>query len=174
MKRNRPDKDGSAKSVIQKLKKIIFSTQSVCALCGRPVNFDKVFPDPSSPTVDHIIPISKGGDPASLENLQLAHLQCNRIKSSKLVDPKLRELVSNRDLPLSCDWANMFNSDSALQGRGFLAPSPLPKLLGYWEILARIPGRGIPQNMSRALASIAFVCTNAVFVHQGKSPETPF
>ena len=113
MKRNRPDKDGSAKSVIQKLKKIVFSTQTVCALCGRPVNFDKVFPDPWSPTVDHIIPISKGGDPASLENLQLAHLQCNRMKSSKLVELKLREtLISNRDLPLSCDWVNMFNSDS--------------------------------------------------------------
>ena len=113
MKRNRPDKDGFAKSAIQRAKKIIYSSQSVCGICGRPVNFDKLFPDPWSPTVDHIIPISKGGDPSSLENLQLAHLQCNRRKSSKLVDPKLREtLVSNRDLPLSCDWVNMFNSDS--------------------------------------------------------------
>ena len=111
MARYRPDKDGKAKSTFEKAKKIIFASQSVCAICGRPVDFDRRFPDPYSPTVDHIIPISKGGDPASLENLQLAHLQCNRIKSSKTVELRIKEKhVSNRDLPLSCDWTNLFNS----------------------------------------------------------------
>ncbi len=111
MARYRPDKDGKAKSTFEKAKKIIFASQSVCAICGRPVDFDRRFPDPYSPTVDHIIPISKGGDPASLENLQLAHLQCNRIKSSKTVELRVKEKkVSNRDLPLSCDWTNLFNS----------------------------------------------------------------
>lgn len=110
--RNRPDKDGKAKSSVLKAKKIIYATQSVCAICGRPVDFYKVFPDPWSPTVDHIIPISKGGDPSSLENLQLAHLQCNRIKASKIADVRLKEKhVSNRDLPLSYDYFNLFNND---------------------------------------------------------------
>jgi 5-methylcytosine-specific restriction endonuclease McrA len=94
-----------AKEAYKKAKKIIFSSQSVCGICGRPVNFDKKFPDPWSATIDHIIPLVKGGDPAQLENMQLAHLQCNRIKSSKLLEPQLKEKnVSNRDLPLSCDW----------------------------------------------------------------------
>lgn len=104
--RNRPDKDGKAKSSFEKARRIIYSSQSNCAICGRPVDFDKRFPDPWSATIDHIVPISKGGDPASLNNLQLAHLQCNRIKASKLVEPQVKEkAVSNRDLPLSFDWS---------------------------------------------------------------------
>ena len=97
-----------AKNSYQKAKKIIFASQSLCGICGRAVNFDKKFPDPWSATLDHIIPIEKGGDPASLENLQLAHLQCNRIKSNKLVSPTAKEKnVSNRDLPLSTDWSKV-------------------------------------------------------------------
>ncbi len=89
----------------QKVKKAIFASQSVCGICGRPVDFDKKFPNPWSATIDHIIPVTKGGAPASMENMQLAHLQCNRIKSSKLIEPRLKEkAVSNRDLPLSRNW----------------------------------------------------------------------
>ena len=107
LKTKRADHYG-AKSSFQKAKKIIFSSQTICGICGRPVDFDKKFPDPWSATVDHIIPVAKGGDPASLENLQLAHLQCNRIKSSKLVQPQLQEkTIDNRDLPLSFDWASI-------------------------------------------------------------------
>ena len=103
--RNRPDKDGWAKRSYEKAKKIIYGSQTNCAICGRAVDFDKKFPDPWSPTLDHIIPISKGGDPAALENLQLAHLQCNRIKASKIIEVKEKEVaVSNRELPLSKDW----------------------------------------------------------------------
>lgn len=105
--RNRPDKDGWAKRSYEKAKKIIYGSQTNCAICGRAVDFDKKFPDPWSPTLDHIIPISKGGDPAALENLQLAHLQCNRIKASKIVEVKEKEVaVSNRELPLSKDWTS--------------------------------------------------------------------
>lgn len=95
-----------AKSSFEKAKKILYASQSICAICGRAVDFDRKFPDPWSATADHIIPVSKGGDPASLENLQLAHLQCNRIKANKIVQPQIREkAVSNRDLPLSLDWS---------------------------------------------------------------------
>lgn len=97
-----------AKVQYQKAKKIIFASQTVCGICGRPVDFDKKFPDPWSATVDHIIPLVKGGDPANLENMQLAHLACNRLKSSKLLEPQIKEKnVSNRDLPLSCDWSKI-------------------------------------------------------------------
>lgn len=107
LKTKRADHYG-AKSSFQKAKKIIFSTQTICGICGHPVDFNKKFPDPWSATVDHIVPVAKGGDPASLENLQLAHLQCNRIKSSKLVQPQLKEkTIDNRDLPLSFDWASI-------------------------------------------------------------------
>ena len=45
---------------------------------------DLKYPDPMSKTVDHIIPIAKGGHPSDLSNLQLAHRCCNRQKSDKL------------------------------------------------------------------------------------------
>lgn len=104
-KPRRADQSGWAEAHYRKARKIIFASQSVCAICGRPVNFDKKFPDPWSATVDHIIPVSKGGDPANLENMQLAHLACNRLKSSKLLEPQIKEKnVSNRNLPLSKNW----------------------------------------------------------------------
>lgn len=97
-----------AKAQYQKAKKIIFASQSVCGICGRPVDFDKKFPDPWSATIDHIIPVIKGGDPTSLENLQLAHSYCNRQKSTKLVEVRVKEkAVSNRELPLSLDWSTL-------------------------------------------------------------------
>lgn len=97
-----------AKNQYQKAKKIIYASQSVCGICGRPVNFDLTFPNPWSATLDHIIPVQKGGDPASIENLQLAHLQCNRIKSTKLIEPSIKEkTVDNRNLPLSTDWSSI-------------------------------------------------------------------
>lgn len=104
----RPDQSGKAKTTYQKARKIIFASQTVCGICGRPVDFNKKFPDPWSATVDHITPIQKGGDPTALDNLQLAHLQCNRIKATKIVQVQVKEKhVSNRDLPLSFDWSKV-------------------------------------------------------------------
>lgn len=97
-----------AKTAYQKAKKIIYAQQSVCGICGRPVDKKLPFPNPWSPTIDHIIPVQKGGDPVNLENLQLAHLACNRAKATKLVAIQVKEkAVSNRDLPLSTDWAKI-------------------------------------------------------------------
>ena len=105
-RQSRPDRDGWAKATYQKARKKIFATQSVCAICGRPVNFDLRFPDPWSATVDHIIPVSKGGNPADIANMQLAHLQCNRMKASKTnVISAVKKSIGNRDLPLSFDYA---------------------------------------------------------------------
>lgn len=110
-KRNRPDRDGWAKAAYIKARKIIFSTQSICAICGRPVNFDLKFPDPWSATVDHIVPLSKGGNPADISNMQLAHFRCNRLKSSKIVrDATDKKKIGNRDLPLSLDYSTYRHS----------------------------------------------------------------
>lgn len=46
-----------------------------------------------------------------MENLQLAHMCCNRQKSDKLVEKQILdaevELISNRVLPQSFDWKNL-------------------------------------------------------------------
>lgn len=106
--RNRPDKDGTHRGAFEKNKKKIFATQSVCGICGRPVDFSIPYPHPLSACIDHIIPIVKGGHPSDIDNLQLAHWTCNRQKSDKLIERKKcdqkDELMSNRVLPQSMDW----------------------------------------------------------------------
>lgn len=86
-------------------KKIILSTQELCAICGLPVDKRLKSPDPMSATVDHIIPIAKGGHPSDITNLQLAHRSCNRAKGTKIVtDIPKQEIEPNRDLPQTMDW----------------------------------------------------------------------
>lgn len=84
-------------------RKIILATQTVCGICGKPVDKSIKYPDPMSPTVDHIIPLAKNGDPTSLDNLQLAHRYCNRMKSDKL-QASAQPQDENRKLPLTVDW----------------------------------------------------------------------
>ena len=104
----RPDQDGPHRAAFERNKKKIYATQDVCGICGKPVDFSYKFPHPLSPCIDHIIPIARGGHPSDAENLQLAHLCCNRQKSDKLCKnsaDKEPEIVSNRLLPQSCEWS---------------------------------------------------------------------
>ena len=55
----------------------------MCQLCKLPVDNNLKFPDPQSASLDHKIPLSKGGS-HSYENTQLAHLRCNISKGAKL------------------------------------------------------------------------------------------
>jgi 5-methylcytosine-specific restriction endonuclease McrA len=54
----------------------------ICQLCRLPVPSDRRFPDPLSASIDHIVPISKGGSDTA-DNVQLAHLSCNKQKGSR-------------------------------------------------------------------------------------------
>ncbi len=78
-------------------------SESICAICGRPVDMSLKSPDPMAPTVDHIIPVSKGGHPSDINNLQLAHFICNRMKSDKVIGITKTE-KPNKNIKLSCDW----------------------------------------------------------------------
>lgn len=48
----------------------------ICGICGDSVDKSLKWPDPMSPSLDHIQPLSKGGHHV-LSNVQLAHLECN-------------------------------------------------------------------------------------------------
>lgn len=101
------EKYGSQYAQFVSNRKKILATQSICAICGKPVDMSLKFPHPMSASVDHIIPWDKGGD-CSIENLQLAHMCCNRKKSNKIfADAPKREQkkIGNQTLPLSADWA---------------------------------------------------------------------
>jgi len=50
-----------------------------CQLCGDPVNPDLRFPHRLSASIDHVVPVARGGSDTP-ENVQLAHLSCNASK----------------------------------------------------------------------------------------------
>lgn len=102
-RRYRPDHDGKHRPQYERNKKIVFATQEFCAICGKRVDFSLKYPDPMCATVDHIIPLSKGGHPSDLGNMQLAHFSCNRTKGDRLAKKK-EPLKNNRALMLSADW----------------------------------------------------------------------
>lgn len=55
----------------------------ICGICGKAVDRDLTFPDPMSPSIDHVLPRSLGGsdDPS---NLSVCHLRCNHVKSNRV------------------------------------------------------------------------------------------
>ena len=114
--RNRPDQDGSHRQQFDRNKKIIYSTQKVCGICGRPVDFSLRYPHPLSPCIDHIIPVAKGGHPSDIDNLQLAHWTCNRQKSDRLFREADPVVESSRNLPQSLDWT-AYRSGPGFRGR---------------------------------------------------------
>lgn len=113
----RPDQNGAHRGAFERNKKKIYATQSVCGICGRPVDFNLRYPHPLSPCIDHIIPVSKGGHPSDINNLQLAHWICNREKSDKIKgltapgEGASEERISNRVLPHTIDWKK-YNSSA--------------------------------------------------------------
>lgn len=114
--RNRPDHDGSHRLAFERNKKKIMASETVCGICGQPVDKSLKYPHPMSPCIDHIIPIDRSGHPSDISNLQLAHWKCNRAKANKLIFPvngksnrksDSVELTdnSNRVLPHAMDWS---------------------------------------------------------------------
>ena len=102
---NRILPDGSVfeDTVWQKVRKrAIASKDPVCALCGNPIDMEAPAYSPMA-CVDHIIPISRGGAPYDIDNLQLTHSRCNREKSNRLRED-YDDLQSDNLCPLSNNW----------------------------------------------------------------------
>jgi len=62
----------------------------VCALCGDPINPMITWPDDLSKSLDHIVPLSKGGG-HTWTNVQAAHLRCNVDKGDALPESSVSE-----------------------------------------------------------------------------------
>jgi len=112
-KQRRPDREGSYRTAFEKNRQIVLKTQNICGICGKEIDPRFKYPHPLSPTVDHIVPVSKGGHPSDLSNLQAAHRWCNRWKSDRLVASQRKENIFEEnekenkkiDLPQHYDWS---------------------------------------------------------------------
>jgi len=62
------------------LRTIFDAAEGRCQICGEEIEFDKRWPDPRSPSIDHIIPMSAGGKHVP-KNCQATHLRCNLVKA---------------------------------------------------------------------------------------------
>lgn len=54
-----------------------------CQLCGEPVSRDVAWPAWGSPSIDHVLPLTRGGLHV-MENVTLAHLGCNKSKGNRI------------------------------------------------------------------------------------------
>jgi 5-methylcytosine-specific restriction endonuclease McrA len=61
---------------------IIARDHGLCQICGEPVDLTARAPAPRSPSLDHIVPLARGGthEPG---NVQLAHFLCNSLKGDR-------------------------------------------------------------------------------------------
>jgi 5-methylcytosine-specific restriction endonuclease McrA len=81
----------------------------ICRAFGRPDYIDYSLPalDPMSFEADHLVPLSKGGDPWSLDNLDAAHRACNNWRKNRSVAEVIaiaRRSRANRQVVPSTDW----------------------------------------------------------------------
>jgi 5-methylcytosine-specific restriction endonuclease McrA len=53
-----------------------------CGICRKRVAMRQVVPHPKAPTIDHLIPVSDGGDDIKV-NVQLAHFICNSRRGNR-------------------------------------------------------------------------------------------
>ena len=54
----------------------------MCGICGHGVHKNLKFPDPGYPTLDHVVPISRGGA-HTYANVRLAHFRCNTSRANR-------------------------------------------------------------------------------------------
>ena len=54
-----------------------------CKICGDPIDQGLEYPDPGYPSIDHIVPLVRGGV-HTYENVQASHLRCNLKKGARV------------------------------------------------------------------------------------------
>ena len=82
-----------------KLREFVKRQGLPCALCGKPIDYSLHYLDPMGYVLDEIVPVSKGGSPYDLSNVQPAHRLCNARKGNK-TQAELEGSQSAKDAPL--------------------------------------------------------------------------
>ena len=76
----------TVKGVPQRIDRVVIYERDgwVCQLCIEPIDRTLRYPDPMSVSLDHVVPVSLGGD-NSAENLQASHFRCNLKKGNRKI-----------------------------------------------------------------------------------------
>lgn len=72
----------------ERLKKLVCPPGSYCWLCKKPIQFGLRPRHPMGPSIDHVVPLSKGGHPTALANLRPSHYGCNSRRGAGTRDAK--------------------------------------------------------------------------------------
>lgn len=67
-------------------RKVIKSGSADCGICGKGIRLDLAWPNPMSLSIDHIVPVTRGGTNRE-QNLQPSHAGCNLKKRNWLAPP---------------------------------------------------------------------------------------
>lgn len=89
-------------SMRNKLRARVLREESICWLCGLPVNKSLPHGQPGSPEIDEVVPVSKGGSPFERSNCRLAHRICNQKRGNK--PPDHGKVVALKPLKTSRAW----------------------------------------------------------------------
>lgn len=73
---------GSDGTVRKKLRARLRAEQRPCHLCGQPIDYSLPHDHPYSFSVDHIVPVARGGAVWDYDNLDAAHKCCNQRKGT--------------------------------------------------------------------------------------------
>ena len=74
----------------------IANSGGVCLLCGQPMRLDLPGTHPDGPTLEHVIPINRGGHPTDPRNLGASHLRCNSARGDRLLSERPRPSRQSR------------------------------------------------------------------------------
>lgn len=58
-----------------------------CWLCGHDIDLTLPATHPMSFTLEHVVPVARGGDPLDPANARSAHRRCNSIKGDRPAQP---------------------------------------------------------------------------------------
>lgn len=72
------------------VRKVVFERDKwICQLCFHKTNPTVKYPHPDSPTIDHIVPLSKGGS-HTYANVVCVHAICNSTKKNRAITQQIR------------------------------------------------------------------------------------
>ncbi len=75
----------SAAPIVDRVNRMVVADRDcwTCQICGEPIDPTLTYPDPGYLNIDHIVPLSRGGE-HSYANCQATHAQCNAVKHDKI------------------------------------------------------------------------------------------